>query len=276
MASRDLEHFRRAFRTGEQVAGKVLSRPDALSAWVDISGYELLARTDTDPQPGAVLVFLITQLHPIVILRELPRNAPSGPGSDPRRTAALLRSFRAARADLDSRLSALGPLPATWDLTALKTRFLSLLRKDAGAWAAFSQGRRLTRDINVLPGIRRLGRFLYAPWYPPGASEHELFLGNAGDGGIREILLGFRLTGPGLVRIKALADQGRARCLTSVQYPDKLPETGLFPDNLTMGRKTIQLISLARPRALNPNEPSLLEGLLAPRPDSFTGVNLRV
>lgn len=276
MASRDLEHFRRAFRTGERVAGKVLSRPDAFSAWVDISGYELLARTDTDPQPGAVLLFLIAQLHPVVILRELPQAASGVPGPDPRHTAALLRSFRAARAALDSRLSALGPLPATWDLTALKTRFLSLLRKDAGAWAAFSHGRRLARDISALPAIRRLGRFLYAPWYPPDASDHELFLGNAGDGGIREILLGFRLTGPGLVRIKALAGQGLAQCLTSVQYPGKLAETGFFPDNLTMGRKTIRLVALAGPRTLNPDEPPLLEGLLAPRPGSFTGVNLRV
>jgi hypothetical protein len=141
----------------------------------------------------------------------------------------LLRSFRAARAALDSRLSALGPLPATWDLPALKTRVLSLLRKDAGAWAAFSHGRRLARDISALPAIRRLGRFLYAPWYPPDASDHELFLGNAGDGGIREILLGFRLTGPGLVRIKALAGQGLAQCLTSVQYPGNLQKPAFSP-----------------------------------------------
>ncbi|MFZ5812979.1 MAG: hypothetical protein ACOY4F_13135 [Thermodesulfobacteriota bacterium] len=276
MASRDLEHFRRAFRTGERVTGRVLSRPDAFSAWVDISGYELLARTDTDPRPGTVLTFLIAQLHPVVILREIPRAASDDPGPGPRHIAALLGSFRAARADLDSRLSALGPLPATWDLTLMKTRFLSLLRNDAAAWDAFSHGRRLARDISALPAIRRLGRFLYAPWYPPGASEHELFLGNTGNGGIREILLSFRVDGPGLVRIKALADQGCARCLTSVQYPGRLPETVLFPDSLTVGRQTIRLVSLAGPRTLNPNEPPLLEGLLAPRPGSFTGVNLRV
>lgn len=281
MASRDLEQFRRAFRAGERVAGKVLSRPDAQHAWVNISGYELLARTDTDPQPGTVLSFFIAQLSPVVVLRELPRPGQASPETDPRQADILTRGFRAARAELEARPPDLVGLPPhSWppgdNLAALKASFLSRLRKDAPAWAAFSRVARLVRDINTLAVIRTTGRFLYAPWYPPGATEHELFLGVEEAGGIREILLAFRLAGPELVRVKALVAGGTARCLVSAQYPGELPRDGLLPDSLAMGRKRVRLELLARPRVLDPGEPSLLAGLLAPRPGSFTGVNLRV
>ncbi len=281
MTGRDLEQFRRVFRAGERVTGKVLSRPDARHAWVDISGYELLARTDTAPPPGAVLSFFIDRISPVVVLRELPRPTGDPPDMDPRRVGILERAFLTAREATDELLPALAEehrLVSGWmdNLAELKARFLSRLRNDAKAWAAYSLTARLARDIAALTAIRASGRFLYAPWYPPGATEHELFLRRPGPGGVREILADFRLPGAGLVRIKALLGHGAARCLISAQSPGKLPPTALVPDTLAMGRATIRLEPLSEPRLLPPTVPSLLAGLLAPRPGGFTGVNLRV
>jgi hypothetical protein len=279
MAARDLEEFRRTFRTGEQVAGRVLSRPDALHAWVDISGFELLAATDTNPPAGSTLSFFIARMHPTVVLREVARRDGAGDGPDPRRIGAALSGFAGARAALESRLAALGPaeMPPTGgppvDLASLKRRFLARLRRDPQAWEAFSRTARLARELSSLS---RAGRFLYAPWYPPRATGHELVLGVPGPDGTREIQLSFRLAEPGEVRIKALHRGGEARYMVFAARPEALPGHGFAPEAVRLGRRLVRLAPLGAPRPLADAAPSLAASLFGGGAGSFTGVNLRV
>ncbi|QLA11732.1 hypothetical protein [Desulfolutivibrio sulfodismutans] len=281
MAGRDLEDFRRAFRSGERVVGRVLSRPDARHALVDISGFELLAATDTDPPLGSRLTFSITRMHPVVVLRELARDH-NDPNADlPRRIAGLLSSLAGARAAFEPHLSGLRPPPApspgqAVDLADLKRRFLAALCADEPAFAAYRRLSRLTRELAALPGLSRLGKYLYAPWYPPGAVGHELLLGRPGTGGAREIHLAFRLEGPGEVRVKALYHGDTARCLVFAAAPERLDRHMFLPEAVRLGRKVIRLLPMAAPRPLGTPLPSLAQTLLGNGTGSFTGVNLRV
>ncbi|MEF3696955.1 hypothetical protein [Desulfolutivibrio sp.] len=284
MAGRDLEDFRRAFRSGERVVGRVLSRPDARHALVDISGFELLAATDTDPPPGARLTFSIIRMHPVVVLREIARDHADPNAALPRRIAGLLSSLASARAAFEPQLTGLRPPPApssgqAVDLVDLKRRFLSALCADETAFAAYRRLARLTRELAALPGLSRLGKYLYAPWYPPDAVGHELLLGRPGAGGAREIHLAFRLNGPngpGEVRIKALFHGEVARCLVFAAAPEGLDRHMFLPETVRLGRKVVRLLPMAAPRPLGPSMPSLAQSLLGSGAGSFTGVNLRV
>jgi hypothetical protein len=279
MAARDLEEFRRTFHTGERVAGRVLSRPDALHAWVDISGFELLAATDTNPPPGAVLSFDIARMHPTVVLREIARREGALQGADPRRIAAALSGLAHARAALESRLAAQGrSAPPSGrgspvDLAALKRDYLAWLRQDPAALEAYARAQRLAGELSA---FSRAGRFLYAPWYPPGAAGHELVIGPTGPDGGREIHLAFRLAQSGEVRIKALLKGNTARYMTFAVHPQGLPGQGPAPDAVLLGRRIVRLEPLAAPRPLAEAAPSLAVSLFAGGAGSFTGINLRV
>lgn len=282
MAAHDLESFRRAFHTGERVSGRVLSRPDALHALVDISGFELLAVTDTDPPPGAVLTFLIARLFPTVVLREITRRE-GLPGVDPRLAARTLSAFATARTALEVRLAAgghafvlprpPGPGGPPVDLTALKRGFLAMLRRDPAAHAAYGQASRLALELSVLSPA---GRVLYAPWYPPGATGHELLLGHPGPGGGRDITLAFRLAQTGEVRIKAFIQADAARYLVFAARPGEFAATVFVPGLVRLGRRTIRLERIGAPRPLAAAAPSLAAALFGGGTGSFTGVNLRV
>jgi len=280
MAGRDLDDFRRAFRTGERVVGRVLSRPDARHALVDISGFELLAATDTDPAPGARLTFFIARMHPVVVLREIARDTGDPAAVDPRRMAGLLSSLASARAALEPHLPQLSP-PApspgqAIDLIDLKRRFLATLRADETALAAYRRMARLTRELAALPGLLRLGKYLYAPWFPPGATGHELLVGRPGAGGSREIHLAFRLHGPGDVRIKAILQGDTATCLVFAAQPQHLDRHAFLPESVRLGKRLVRLLPMAAPRPLAASFPSLAASLLGSGSGSFTGVNLRV
>lgn len=279
MAGRDLEDFRRAFRTGERVTGRVLSRPDARHALVDISGFELLAATDTDPPPGARLTFFIARMHPVVVLREIARDQAPANAPDPRRVAGLLSSLASARTALETRLTSLGLSPApgpTVDLANLKRRFLALLRADEKALAAYERSASLAREVAALPDVRRRGRYLYAPWYPPGAFAHELFLERPGVDGTQDIHLAFRLAGPGEIRIRARLQGDLARCMVFAAMPGRLDGRAFLPETVRLGRRVVRLELSAAPRPLAASPPSLAASLLPDGTRSFTGVNLRV
>lgn len=283
MAGRDIDDFRRAFRTGERVVGRVLSRPDARHALVDISGFELLAATDTDPSPGARLTFFIARMHPVVVLREIARDTGDPAAIDPRRMAGLFSSLASARAALEPHLPTLsspaasnGQAGRAVDLVELKRRFLAALSADETAFAAYRRMARLTRELAALPGLLRLGRYLYAPWYPPGATGHELLLGRPGAGGMREIHLAFRLHGPGDVRIKAILQGDTATCLVFAAQPQHLDRHAFLPESVRLGQRLVRLVPMAAPRPLAASFPSLAVSLLGSGSGSFTGVNLRV
>jgi len=279
MSARDLEEFCRTFHTGERVAGRVLSRPDALHAWVDISGFELLAATDTNPPPGAVLSFYIAAMHPTVVLREIARRESAAHGPDPRRMATALSGLAHARAVLESRLPDLGRFMlrpgdgSPINLAALKRDYLAWLRQDPAAQEAYDRARRLARELSA---FSRAGRFLYAPWYPPGASGHELVIGPTGPDAGREIQLAFRLAKPGEVRIKAFLKGNTARCMVFAVHPQELPRQDWLPDAVRLGRRLVRLELMAAPRPLAEAAPSLAVSLFAGGAGSFTGINLRV
>jgi len=84
--------FRKKHRLGQKVKGRLIKNlPDGL-AWVDIDGDSLVAQLNSPRPEGTRLTFLIKQLVPEIILKEmfLSDSAMSG-------TLQVIRSFDAAR-----------------------------------------------------------------------------------------------------------------------------------------------------------------------------------
>lgn len=65
------ERFRRRRRPGQVVAGRVLGPAGEGLTWVDFDGAPLKARVAPETRPGTTLSFLILELSPDILLKEV-------------------------------------------------------------------------------------------------------------------------------------------------------------------------------------------------------------
>lgn len=88
--------FRRRYKPGDRLTGRVLRRERPGLSWVDFTGLTLLAEIPSDPAPGEARLFEVEGTEGRIRLREL------GPARTPLPAALDLAAFRRARARFEA------------------------------------------------------------------------------------------------------------------------------------------------------------------------------
>jgi len=208
--------FRRGRRPGQKVRGRVVKRVADDMAWVEIEGHRLLAQLRSYPREGTWLVFVIKQLVPEIVLKELYE---SGTASTPRLESAA--SFEAARAIFENRFrptaDGIAALPASGRAGA----FLSLLESDAKLRAAYLDALGCAAEITALfPSTHRL---LYQPWLLPEARRLATVVRTPAEDDasrMQAAMVEFDLHPYGLVRAEFLNKDRETGYRLKLQQPD--------------------------------------------------------
>lgn len=245
--------FRKRHRVGQRLRARLLRHEAQGLAWVLIDGQELLARINQAPPPGSPLVFLIQELEPEIQLKDVtPAFQPATP------LAARVAGFAASRARFEALRQS--PSSASDRDGARRSRFLADLAGQPEARSAFL---RAAEAAGLLAGelaAGGTGRFLWLPWLPARATEHELLLLTT-PGGLTEARLGFRHHSAGRVQVRVLFKPPRA----GFRFFLERLEQALAPDlarDWTDGATRAECLGLERLAA--GDRGGVLAGLLGP------------
>lgn len=168
-------------------------------AWVVIDGHKLLAQLQSSPGEGAHLTFVIKQLTPDILLKEL--YGMTGVEAD---TVSMAGSFETARTLFENRQR---PQTDTLLKAPLHERirlFVSQLETDDKLRAAFTDALICARRINSLLDARQPGQghVLYQPWLVPAARRQITLVRSSGT--TSHLLVEFEMSELGMIRIDYL------------------------------------------------------------------------
>ncbi len=183
--------FRRAHRVGQILHGTMLRWAGGGKAWVQVGGQELVAELRTRPDMGVPLRFLVEQLVPDIILREL--DPDEGAPYAPRSVPEIVRAYYAARDAMDALLHArpylsflVQPSPspdgaphaeaASPSPGVRLTRFCAHVGEDADLLTAFLRVQQEKAAVNRVLAQGNAGMLLYLPWLLPQAYGVEMLL----------------------------------------------------------------------------------------------------
>jgi hypothetical protein len=157
------DQFRQGRRPGQKVRGKLVRWVSDGMAWILIDGHHLLAQLQSRPPQGSFLTFVIKQLSPEIVLKEI---FGGGGGTVPDGLASA-SAFETARTIFENRFRPLGPTLAKADTASRLPRFIALLAGDPPLFAAYLDTRDCAENINTLLGSNRTDRIVYQPWLTP-------------------------------------------------------------------------------------------------------------
>lgn len=206
------DSFRRKHRLKQKVRGILLKNMENDMAWVEIDGDRLLAQLAVPHREGTQLTFIIEQLSPSIVLKELHGGAHGGGAS----AVGLAKAFDSARALFEARFI---PLAAKQkDATAYMTpeRFFPLLAASRELYARYADAVRCAAELSALLDEDG-GRFLYQPWLAPACRRQVTFLRTPDDTGLTEAVVEFDHPDMGLVRVRFLHKEGRTASKIDLQ-----------------------------------------------------------
>lgn len=187
--SASLARFCRGRNVGDVVSGVFVRFETDSLGWALLEGEELLAGLPEDgerPAPGTPVFFRVEALHPEVVLRMLPGDAPEA------RLSVMLPSlplsqeaglYIAARDKLDA-LLAPRARPETADPAARKERFIAEAASDPALFSAFAESAARARSLCRAGAPAGLLFFQHMPWLCPAMSCVEVSLWNKGGSSI--------------------------------------------------------------------------------------------
>lgn len=164
--------FRRRYRVGDMLTGKLLRWEADQLGWVLIDDLTLLANIVTSPSPGDHLTFLVKSLTPDIVLQELHGQA-AGAGGGGLSLTAGVQQFHGLRAKFESKAGGLlGSLtkiskpqrPSVFSAQLAANRHL------LGLWLELAA---MQAGINSTLKEHGTARFHYSPWLYPEARESE-------------------------------------------------------------------------------------------------------
>lgn len=194
------ESFRQKHRLGQKVKGTLLKNIAESMAWVAIDGDKLLAQLQRPRPEGARLTFIIKQLVPDIILKEIFESSAASTSA-----LNLAKSFDTARTlfenalkKTDTTLPTLGPL--------CQTDFLFILANSPKLYTLFRDATHCAQTISNELEYAQKGSLLYQPWLAPDARRQVTHIANPrpGKGTLIETTMEFEHDSWGLVRVEFL------------------------------------------------------------------------
>ncbi len=215
-ASRDrAANFRRTHHVGQILHGRLIRHLRGNQAWVHVGGHELIAELRSQPEPGVPLRFLVVQLLPDILLREITEDE-AARHAGTATPHAIIKAYISGRDALDALLHAhlwptLPALPVRAPLTQLEARRQVVADFIAGndeALTTFTAMRLALAGVNALLASAAQGTLRYMPWLLPQGRSVELLHSRGEQASVR-LILGAELPGSGRSLIQCLAGTER-------------------------------------------------------------------
>lgn len=195
------DSFKRGRRPGQKVRGKLLKWVSDNTAWVEIEGHKLLAQLQSRPPVGAILTFIIKQLQPDIILKEV-FEIPIGGAN----ALNLASDFEAARTLFETRFR-----PLSADLAGVRpsnrlSSFIKSIALDKKLLSTYLDTTACLERINSAINAKQVGILRYLPWLLPSARRHINLTASLKkeSGTIFESTMEFELNNFGMVRLEFL------------------------------------------------------------------------
>lgn len=161
--------FRRTHAVGQKVHGYLLRWEKPGLGWVSIDNQHLLASLSSTPGKGTRLTFLIQQLSPEIILKEINESTNN-------RVVAidLLKDFNTLRSRFEAESTPLWAFCTSDDPDERYHAFIKVLSNHPAAHKAFVDVSGCVAGINALLASQTV--FSYWPWLLPGAMGQATIL----------------------------------------------------------------------------------------------------
>nr|WP_287410363.1 hypothetical protein [Pseudodesulfovibrio sp.] len=204
---------------GEKIRGKLIKNIPKNMAWVDFNGDRLLAQLATPHPEGSLLLFIIKQLRPQIILKELTANHTGGTNA-----LNLASTFDTTRTLFENHFSAAIKTHRLTKISFSCTDFIKFLATDAQLFACYMDAAHCARSIsNSLIKTKR-GLIAYQPWLAP-ESHRQATLVKVTDkrANMTESIVEFDHPNMGLVRIEFLYKVKTVAYKLKMQRPQHSP-----------------------------------------------------
>jgi hypothetical protein len=155
--------FRRTHSVGQKVHGYLLRWEKTGLGWVSIDNQHLLASISSKPAKGSRLTFVIQQLLPEIILKEIAEETSGALGS-----IDLLNEFNALRSQFETASIPVWPSCTSDDPDERYHAFIAALESFTEAHDAFVRVSGCVAAINTILAMETV--FSYWPWLMPGAT----------------------------------------------------------------------------------------------------------
>ncbi|BDQ32874.1 hypothetical protein [Pseudodesulfovibrio portus] len=206
------DSFRRKHHLKKKVRGVLLKNVEDNMAWVEIDGDRLLAQLEVIHPEGTRLTFVIEQLSPNIVLKELKGGGRQGGGGVLDRANA----FDSARALFEARFISFIQDPDTPRPCITSGDFFTILAGSRELLARYADAVRCADGLTESLDDGR-GRFLYQPWLAPGSRRQVTFVRKTPEG-LTEAVVEFDHPSMGLVRAEFLHKNDRVACKLKMQH----------------------------------------------------------
>ncbi|SMF39681.1 hypothetical protein [Desulfovibrio gilichinskyi] len=167
--------FRNKYSVGEILKGKLLKWEHHKLGWVQINSQSLLANISSSPDPGDVLTFVVQQLYPDIILKEI-NSADSHGGEQTVTPSDLTRLFVTKRAAFEAQSR--NVIKKSYDSVAeaklgKPELYLNVIGKDEQSSILFFE---TLKCVSLLNSSLKTATLHYMPWLMPSALNQEIVL----------------------------------------------------------------------------------------------------
>lgn len=165
------DSFRKKHKLGQKVRGKLLKRISDDMAWVSIDGDKLLAQIQPAHQEDAHLTFIVKQLTPDIILKEVFEFS-SGSAN----ALGMANNFDTARTLFENKFRPVQHTLNAANATSRLGKFLELLASIPALHANFKDAVICAQTISAHLETTKTGRMLYQPWLVPEGRRQTTFI----------------------------------------------------------------------------------------------------
>lgn len=217
------DSFKKGRKPGQKVRGKLLKWVSDDMAWVEIEGHKLLAQLKSKPPVGAQLTFLIKQLYPEIMLKEI-----FGASAGGTNTLSLASDFESARTLFENALRPLSQSVEREPHTQRLTTFIELISSNNKLLTTFLDTTACVQTINRHINTAKVGTLYYQPWLLPAGRRHITLLrlnsAQKNASSLTESIVEFELGKLGMVRTEFLYKSPVTGYRLKLQYMDKADE----------------------------------------------------
>jgi len=213
------DSFRQKHRQGQKVRGTLLKRVSNDMAWVSIDGDNLLAQLQSTHREGTRLTFIIQQLVPDIILKEIFERDSVGTNA-----LGLATAFDASRTLFENKIRSIQQGMSAAQTTSRLSHFLELLANNAALYTAFKDATNCAQAISAHLGTSNAGRILYQPWLVPEGRRQTTFIRSFPSqekNPLIETIIEFEHMDLGVVRTEFLYKKPKAAYKLKVQHPGR-------------------------------------------------------
>lgn len=193
------DSFKKGRKPGQKVRGKLVKWVAEDMAWVEIEGHRLLAKLSSKPPVGASLTFVIKQIHPDIILKEV-----FGARALEENHLSLATDFETARTLFES---ALRPVADRLEQTRPTNRlaeFTANLSNNTKLLTSFLDAVACLQSINSQIQSESIGTLMYQPWVIPKGRRHVTLIRSTASN-LAESTVEFELNQFGIIRTEFLS-----------------------------------------------------------------------